>query len=92
MIYANGITADINLERSAEMAAVWNKPVAERTPAEQATYDKMQDLSNAYESRAQQLANFKGSESDRVKLADRQAMGRFVLMKRPRLSSPSLKR
>ncbi len=78
MIYANGIVADINLERSAELSAVLNKPVADRTPADQVSVEKLQDLSNGYESRAQQLANFSGSASDRVKLADRQAFGRFV--------------
>lgn len=78
MIYGNGIADDINLERSAELTSILKKPVAERTPGEQATYEKLQDLSNSYESRAQQLDNFIGSAADRVKLADRQAFGRFV--------------
>lgn len=78
MIYGNGIAADINLERSAQLSAVSSKPVGERTPTEQATYERLQDLSNAYESRAQQLANFEGSASDRVRLSDRQTFGRFV--------------
>lgn len=78
MIYTNNISADINMERAQQLGTVLNKPVAERTPVQQATYQKLQDLSNGYESRAQQLANFKGPGAERVKLADRQAYGRFV--------------
>jgi hypothetical protein len=78
MIYANNIAADINMERSKEWVEATEIALPERTPAEQATYNKLQELSNAYEARASQLANFKGPAGERVALSERQAFGRYV--------------
>lgn len=78
MIYTNNIIADINLEKGKEFSTLAEKPPAQRTAAEQANYEQLQKLSNDYESRASQLANFQGAEADRATLAARQSFGRFV--------------
>lgn len=78
MIYANNISADINVERSHEFATLLKKAEVERTPTEQVSFEKLRVLSDAYDARTKELANFSGSDFDRSQLAHRQTYGRFV--------------
>lgn len=78
MIYANNIAADLNLTRGNELSAISKKTAGQRSASEQAELERLQRLSNEYDSRASQLASFNGSGAERAQLATRQAFGRFV--------------
>lgn len=78
MIYTSGIVTDLNLSRGKEFSDIAGKSPSARTPDELANYERLQTLSNDYESRASRLANFSGSEAERAALSARQGLGRYV--------------
>lgn len=77
MIYANSISADINIQRSAEMANLKAKGV-DLTSEEQAQMASFEKTNRDFEARVQTLASNDLSSDQRAVLNTRQAFGRFV--------------